>query len=439
MAGLDTDLVTDASIVKTLKFSSKFSDMRDKLLLKSPYYFNLIDEVGANENAHSRILGKLLRYKEQHKFVNLVSFFDTIDLDLKPVKPSINVEKDRIDITILDKGHYAIIIENKIHYAPDQDSQIARYVEIVKSKGYDIEQIYVLYLTQWGFKKPEEKSLPTNLKEELGERYFEINFRHDILPWLEDIFPRCRQKDKGLTYGLAQYIDYLKGIFKIRKKDKIMNDALNEILKKELSLSENYKNNNEIIEEKIRELGLCLTHLNSMKEEIRNKLRKEFLEKLFLKLKGYESGWTPVTRIYDETTMADANTEFFGFSNKTYQYENRDMPFSIEVNKWRRFYCGLYCRDKNVKERIKEAFKQHNIPLLSYKKNHGWLILDLRHYDRNGSKVAWHVYDDLWNDLYIDDMDGMVELFFDQIKKVFEAWKKITVKKDTIPASEVQL
>jgi len=439
MAGLDTDLVTDASIAKAIKFSNIYSDKREELLLKSPFHFNLIDEVGANENAHSKILGKLLRYKEQRKFVNLISLFDAVELDLKPVNPQITIETGRIDIAIFD-DEYAIIIENKIHYAPDQDKQIARYVNKVKREGYGIEQIYVFYLTQWGLKKPDEKSLPTNLKKELGKRYFEINFRHDMLPWLENIFSRCRQKDKNLIHGLAQYIDYLKGMLKIRKKDKVMNDTLNELIKKELSLSENYKNNDGILKEKIEEFELCLTHMKSMRVGVRNNLRKEFLETLFSKLNEYESGWTPVTRIHQKATMADANSKFFGFSNKTYQFKNENLTFSVEVNKWERFYCGLYCDNKNLKERIMAAFEEDNVPLSTYKWNRNWLVLSIDHYIYDGSKkIGWNVYDDRWNNLYIKDMEGMVKIFFDQIVKVFEAWKKITVKKGAAPASEVQL
>ena len=41
-------------------FINKFKEVYDKEIQKLPYHINLIDELHANENAHSRILEKLL-------------------------------------------------------------------------------------------------------------------------------------------------------------------------------------------------------------------------------------------------------------------------------------------------------------------------------------------------------------------------------------------
>ena len=45
-----------------INFAEELSKIREKERQKLPYNFNLIDELHANENAHTRILLKLLNY-----------------------------------------------------------------------------------------------------------------------------------------------------------------------------------------------------------------------------------------------------------------------------------------------------------------------------------------------------------------------------------------
>ena len=47
---------TDSELVRSL------TDFFNKLNQNQPYNINIIDELHANENAHSRIMGKLLAY-----------------------------------------------------------------------------------------------------------------------------------------------------------------------------------------------------------------------------------------------------------------------------------------------------------------------------------------------------------------------------------------
>jgi predicted PP-loop superfamily ATPase len=58
-------------------FINKFRQIYDKEKVKLPYHINLIDELHANENAHSRILEKLLKQKtHEGKFELLESFIE---------------------------------------------------------------------------------------------------------------------------------------------------------------------------------------------------------------------------------------------------------------------------------------------------------------------------------------------------------------------------
>ena len=48
---------------RDLAFSNNLLSAFERINLKKPYHLNVIDELHINENAHSRILFKLLIYK----------------------------------------------------------------------------------------------------------------------------------------------------------------------------------------------------------------------------------------------------------------------------------------------------------------------------------------------------------------------------------------
>ncbi|MBO7186191.1 MAG: PD-(D/E)XK nuclease family protein, partial [Alistipes sp.] len=123
-----------------------------------PYHLNLIDELHINENGHSRILCKLLQYKSQSgEYVVLQSLLVYIaeqNNEYRSIaiqRPLITQEQCRIDLWVRDKaGGYAIIFENKIYNATDQEAQLSRYIECTKANGFTDEQIFVVYLSQQG-------------------------------------------------------------------------------------------------------------------------------------------------------------------------------------------------------------------------------------------------------------------------------------------------
>jgi hypothetical protein len=54
-------------------------------------------------------------------------------------KPILTYEKMRIDGLIKENNKYAIIIENKIHNAIEQEHQIGRYIEKCKKIGFRVD------------------------------------------------------------------------------------------------------------------------------------------------------------------------------------------------------------------------------------------------------------------------------------------------------------
>lgn len=415
------------TISKSLKLSKLYGDEREKLIKNAPYHLNIIDEVHANENSHSRILVRILQYKENDQYSNLISFLNYLDIAVSPSDPTINAEKDRIDATILDKD-YAVIIENKIHNAVDQEEQLQRYVEVVEQRGYKLEQIYVLYLTRWGNKTPTLSSLPDDLRASLGSRYKEISFRFDVLPWLEEeVLPKCRLRDRELISGIEQYIDHLKGMFNLRERFNSMDTQLEILLKKELEFTDNVGGNDIILETRLNELNDCIDRLSSMRIDLRNNLRKEFLEKLFKRLNDGKNDWVCVNLIHEPITIEGANLQYFGFKNEQHRLLGANLSFSIQIQDWSRFLCGL-CGENGdaelkAKQELQSKFSEKDIDM-TFNNNH-WVYLNLDSYEIKGNKPAHCMYDDQWNTLFAKDMDALVDMFYNNIIRVFDAWKAI--------------
>ncbi len=213
-----TELLSESQ-QKLLELASKCSVWYEEEKKKFPYHINIIRELHDNENAHSRILMQLLRYKDGDRYPILESFIHNmgtvgnIEPEIDITTPQITNERERIDGLIEEQHKYAIIVENKIWGAADQNNQIERYVHAVIRHGIPKEKIYVIYLTSDGSKEVSDWSLTDKAKGILQERFISMNYRYHILPWLkEDILPNCKVKEEFLHSAVHQYIDYLEDI-----------------------------------------------------------------------------------------------------------------------------------------------------------------------------------------------------------------------------------
>ena len=273
----------------------KLVSEHQKLKEKLPYHINLLDELGIDENTHTKILLRLLSYKdkENEQYVILTSFLQLVskynyDIPVLFKKPKIDFGKDYIDGRIFISNpsgeEYGIIIENKIYNAVDQDKQIERYIESVHNNGIPYEHIFVIYLTKDGNKKISESSLTDKAKKKLGMndgdgRFISIDYRHDILPWLqENILPNCKIKEEYLITAIQQYIDFLEGFFNIRKNNKQINNVMKEKLFEEMGLTHS---NTPVIKynaivKASRSLQSIQTILNNELEELIKDLRQAF-------------------------------------------------------------------------------------------------------------------------------------------------------------------
>ena len=217
--------ISDELIKLLNEFNEKYSLLKRSL----PYHLNVIDELHINENAHSRILCKLLQYQsESGKYEFLESLLNFIvknkgveSFSKREIKsPKISQEIERIDLWVKDKD-YAIIFENKVYDANDQEAQIARYINKTRACDYEDEKIYIIYMPSTGECEASEQTWidlsnpqKPNLKKKFQERYAKLSFREDILKWLKDgVIPNIRYKEKYLHSAINQYVDYLEGLF----------------------------------------------------------------------------------------------------------------------------------------------------------------------------------------------------------------------------------
>lgn len=165
--------------------------------------FNIIKLRTEEVRLHSALLAELLYPKGSHGAGSLFlnAFLEIIGLDEGYINYDLcSAEiKERyigsvtettggiIDI-IIEDGHHAIIIENKI-YAPDQNNQLLRYYNYAKTeftKGFKL-----LYLTLNG-DEPNKCSLGG---KELD--YQPISYKDEIIKWLERCVELAKDKENA--------------------------------------------------------------------------------------------------------------------------------------------------------------------------------------------------------------------------------------------------
>ena len=273
-----------------LVFLAKFKYIYNKEKEKLPYHINLIDELHANENAHSRIFAQLLRYKEKDTYPFLDNFLnDVCGFNIKIETPEIKKVDScgRIDIPIFDK-EYVVIIENKVtDRALDQNGeeggQLARYIEIIKEKyKRELQTIFVIYTPKYT-REPSsecwENKDNVSYKDVFKDRFRSLSYRDVIYPWFKNIIlPIIDAKNIYLRSAVEQYTDYLEGIFNLRNIDKKMNMELQKFIKKELELQDdNPKKAMELLLEKEMELNETITQI----QQLKNKYQRQIIVSQF--------------------------------------------------------------------------------------------------------------------------------------------------------------
>ena len=272
-------------------------------LTDNPPYINIFNLISEQEKFNSQMLYDILKVNINKNIdvdnikLNFAKLFieflfnkhnveyknNTLDGSKFEVKKEFQTQKNKfIDLLIWDnEKNYAVIIENKVNSGDNGENQIADYYNDIKNRK--IKNIYVVYLTRYGY-EPSENSLNNELKKEIGNNLFCIPHSF-IASWLESILKDemfikliAKEKDyKVLESAMIQFIqneNYLSGI----EPD---NKAINKILLEDENINKLYKsieetakydeyieiynNAKDIISYKIRDKKLDI--LKSRKEE----------------------------------------------------------------------------------------------------------------------------------------------------------------------------
>lgn len=373
-----------ANFENLITFLNKFTEKYNDEVIKLPYHINLIDELHADENAHSRIFAKLLRYKDKNEYPFLKSFLrDVCNFNVEINKPDIKKVDScgRIDIPIFDKK-YVILIENKVtDKAPDQNiskgGQLARYIETIKDFGRKAEEIYVVYTPKYEREPSEDCWIKDNYsyKSDFKDRFRSVSYRSYIYPWLKDIvLPSINKKDIYLRSAVEQYIDHLEGLFSLRTTNKKMNMELQKFIEEKLALSE------QTPEE-------ALSLLYTKENELQNAITQIKLVEAKYRVYCFES-WEKQLEInfpkYD--IISDTKNKIFPKVGIKFHYKDTNFIVLLEYDfKANIISYGIYTfADKKPKDPIVIAFVK-SILSESYTENrHDWWYFCERTSFKNG-------------------------------------------------------
>lgn len=367
---------------------------------KNPYHINLVETIGVDENAHSRILMNLLKYDQRGMYPILESFFENIinkesTLLCSSIKnPRISYQEHDIDVFIRQCNDYGIIIENKVHGAVDQNKQIEKYVKYAEKECcIDERNIIVIYLTKDGSKEVKDFSLTPKAQQILGvgtksNRFLKINYEEHILPWLKNEVKEkiILDKEPHLKSAILQYIDYLETWFQIREEDKQLDlnkkafviekmntKDLRELFSTYDSISDLEEYVGDILAERVEALGRKIT---SKLESDGCTIKSSYFERYNFCIEVVPNGWKKAFWVfkYDNGDKApysgvlynkelskkayNAFRDYYGRSNSSFagwKYENKyimndEFWFNLDDN------INLLVRD--IEDMIKDVHEE---------------------------------------------------------------------------------
>ncbi len=341
---------------KGLFLISTFHDLKEEVLMKNYCQVNLMDIInrGVDENANSRILGQLFGVRRNGRYEVFQSFIQRFFGDAFTSiihRPVISNEKHRIDI-LVQEDSYAIIFENKINEAEQQRCQLASYIRDMREDGYQDEQIYVVYLPpteeytpnvcSWTLPSSQCKDCPGGrcrqikpdyyLEPAFKDRYRCINFRDHILPWLmEDILPSCKDDEEILRSAVIQYIDYLKGRFKVRNINNDITMEVEKLIRERLELTGNCYEDFDKVSAQVKDIKELLGYLNTMQDDFNKNAMNELLNRWQIKYPNHEINDSKDAKRWPTISVAFPHKES-GFNIKvfvTYDAQSRLLYYGI--------------------------------------------------------------------------------------------------------------
>ena len=333
------------NVTKNLELLDAFAILNEKEKGKMPYRFNLLDDLRTNENDHSFILVRLLQKKSTlEHFIGYLNekYKNTFLFNHALGKPLVTAEKMRIDALVRDEGKYAIILENKIHYAVEQEAQIGRYIYKCREIGFKEKQIYVLYLTRNG-ERPSDQTWGGYNKKDFDGRYLTLSYKKDLLEWLKILKNDLPEKEEILRSAVVQYVDFLENMLNINNQQD-MNKQSESFLNGHLANIYNYAENLTLLKGKIAEIEDLKKQLYDLSQIHIKKLFEEWKKKM------------------DGDEQIKSYNPFLRFSEKFYtagitmQHKGVSFEVIVEYN-FNSVYYGIYQSNKGVDAELKQTLK----------------------------------------------------------------------------------
>lgn len=275
-----------------IEIARELIGLQQSLQADLPYHINLVDAIGADENANSRIIASILSQHDGNGDYQILKAFaryffnnsilaDLIDSPTIITEQQVRNDK-RIDIYISEPGKYAIILENKVMDAPEQPHQLANYIEGLNDFGFANEQIYIAYLPSTNDTEPSSNSwtnrLGHNYSKEFRDRFQNVSFRDNILPWLRQIiFPA--DETGMLQKSVAIYIDYLEGLFGFRPNEHYIDMKTDEYIATTLNFTDDSEDNLQIAMNAVSEIDKLKKEIIVRKREIAKSILADWLTK----------------------------------------------------------------------------------------------------------------------------------------------------------------
>ena len=291
-------------------------------------------------------------------------------------KPKITAEKHRIDGLIQEKGKYAIIIENKVCGAVEQEGQLGRYIDKCRELGYAQSDIYILYLFDRPGSYPSLQTWGEYRAEQFDGRYLVLSYEQDITPWLKSFLARCEETDektKVLREGVAQYLDYLKLLFKIDRYT-MMKSELTRFIEDELELSDSPEETIDLLKDKLKSI-------DDLRAEVERLLK-------YYRIKAWGKDIEQRNRSAKVFIDAEVGKSYPKFG---IHYQLKGAPFVALAEYYigkNHVYVGLGCHQGASEKRLsnlEEVFKY--APKKGDKTAKGWKTSDL------GSKLWYGWYE----------------------------------------------
>lgn len=347
-------------VADNFALAKELADYYSKEKARLPFHINVIDELHASENAHTRILTRLLEYRTDGKRVVLSSFLSLVsnfheDKNLIDMA-SVFFNQDYIDCLIECPAEFAVIIENKIHGATDQNKQIERYVMTELHRGIPADKIWVIYLTSDGSKHVDTCSLTAKANNILQDRFITLNYRNDILPWLKNsILPNCKLKEDWLITALKQYTDHLEGMYGLRSSQSEMRKKMHKAVTEALNLSDGASISERY--EHLQDFASQIEALRNIIETSSSYLTGSAIDKLKKCTKEVFSELCPDNDIYFYNGISNGYFQVFitGWDD--------NVHFEWIPLSYKRLICGnsytlvVHIEDKKIREALGNTFE----------------------------------------------------------------------------------